>query len=90
MISHTTDSHGTEPFQWLYRVLKFLGDSKKRGEKCFDFPAAASDPANNVTLNLKRCSILCRAAPFINISEGGSENDEIHFLCDLVLSQNYI
>lgn len=32
MISPTTDSHGTEPFAWLQKVLKFLGDGKEWGE----------------------------------------------------------
>lgn len=77
MILHTTYSHGTEPFLWLYRVLNFLGDSKERVKGWSDFPAAAFDPANNVTLNLERCPILCRAVSLT--SERGSENDGIYF-----------
>ena len=47
----------------------------------FDFLVATSDCANNVTVNLGRCPILCRAASLINISEGGRENDGIYFQC---------
>ena len=81
LISSITDPHCTEPFLCLCRALKFLGDGKEWGEGWFAFPAAASDSANNVTLNLERCPILCRAASLINISEGGSENDGIYFQC---------
>lgn len=81
MILPTIDSHGTEPFLWLHRVLNFLGDSKEGEKGWSDFPAAASDPANNVTLNLERCPELCRAVSLINISERGSENDGIYFQC---------
>lgn len=78
MILPTTCSHGTESFLWLHRVLNCLGDSKEGGKGWFDFSAAASDPANNVTLNLESCPILCRAASLINVSEKGSENDGIY------------
>ena len=81
MVSSTTECHGTEPSVWLQRVLKSLGDGKVWGGGWSDFLAAPSDPANNVTVNLERCPILCRAASLINISEGGSENDGIYFQC---------
>lgn len=36
-------------------VLTFLGGSKEWKGLWFDFLAVASDPANNVTVNLERC-----------------------------------
>lgn len=57
------------------------GDGKGWGGEWFDFLAAASDPANNVTVNVERCRVLWRAASLINIPEGGSENDGIYFQC---------
>lgn len=57
------------------------GDGKGWGGEWFDFLAAASDPANNVTVNVESCRVLWRAASLINIPEGGSENDGIYFQC---------
>lgn len=57
MVSSTADSHCTELFVWLQRVLNFFNDGPGWGGAWFDSPAAASDPDNNVTVNLERCPV---------------------------------
>lgn len=42
-----------DPFVCLQSLFKFLGDGMEQGRKWFDSLAVASDPANNVIVNLE-------------------------------------